>query len=113
MAVKVEIVEELKLDIFKKFGGESKEIFKLIKSLEDSPNKGKVLGNMEGILIKELKYKSFRLYFLTDGFKLRLLNKDSLVDLLIKFVRMSDKKTQQKTIEEIREILKKFNGDFN
>jgi len=31
-----------------------------------------------------------------------------LIDLLIRFVRMSDKKDQQKTINEIKKILQKF-----
>src|SRR3989304_1379274 len=55
--------------------------------------------------IKELKYKSFRFYFITDGHKLKFIDKSSLVDLLIRFVRMSDKKDQQETINEIRKIL--------
>jgi hypothetical protein len=112
MAIKVEIAEELKLEIFKKFKGESKKILKLIKSLEDNPNKGKLLGNVGGVIIKELKYNSFRFYFITDGFKLRIINQGNLVDLLIKFVRMSDKKSQQKTIEEIKEILRKFGEEI-
>ena len=33
---------------------------------------------------------------------------NDLKDLLIKFVRMSDKKTQQKTIDEIKAILRTF-----
>ncbi len=63
-------------------------------------------------MIKELKYKSFRFYFITDGHKLNVLDKKSLADLLIKFVRMSDKKSQQKAINEIKNILIKigFNG---
>lgn len=111
MAVKVEIAEELKSEVFKKFKEESKDIFKLMKSLENNPNKGKALGNVGGIIVKELKYRSFRFYFITGGFKLRLFNKGSLVDLLMRFVRMSDKKSQKKTIEEIREVLTKIGVD--
>jgi hypothetical protein len=36
------------------------------------------------------------------------MNQEKLADLLIRFVRMSDKKEQQKTIDEIREILIKI-----
>ena len=79
-----------------------------MKSLEDNPKKGKLLGSVGGILIKELKYKSFRFYFITDGFKLKLLNESNLIDTLMKFVRMSDKKHQQKTTDEIRKILIHF-----
>ena len=37
-----------------------------------------------------------------------MLQIEELKDLMIKFVRMSDKKTQQKVIDEIKEILRKF-----
>lgn len=111
MALRIEIAEELKSEIFKKFKGKSKDIFKLMKSLEDNPNKGKILGNIRGLVIKELKYKSFRFYFITDSFKLRLFNKNYLIDLLMRFVRMSNKKTQKKTIKEIREVLTKIGVD--
>jgi hypothetical protein len=104
---KVEILESLKNEILEKFRGESKDIFKLMKSLEESPAKGKLLGNVGGIAIKEIKYKSFRFYFIADGFKIRCLDEKNLAELLIRFVRMSDKKAQQKTIEEIKRILLK------
>ena len=103
--VKVTILETLKDEILKKFKGESKIIFKQMYSLAENPNKGKLLGNVGGILIKELKYKSFRFYFISDGYKLKIMDESKLVDLLIRFVRMSDKKDQQETIEEIRKIL--------
>ncbi len=106
MAIEVEIVEELYEEIEEKFGGKADEVFSLIKSLEQSPNKGKLLGNIGGILIKELRYKSFRIYFVIDGFKLRIFNGNALNNLLIKFVKMSNKKEQQKSIEEIKKILR-------
>ena len=102
---KVEIVNSLAREIKKKFKGESHKITDLLESLEENPRKGKPLGNVAGIVIKELKYKKFRFYFLVDGFKLKVLSKEELTDLLMKFVRMSDKKAQQKTINEIRQIL--------
>lgn len=101
----VKIAESLKEEIYKKFKEESKIIFRKMYSLNDNPNKGKELGNFGGIIIKELRYKSFRFYFITDGHKLKLMDQSKLVDLLIKFVRMSDKKEQQKTINEIKKIL--------
>ncbi len=106
--VKVTILETLKDEILKKFKGESKIIFKQMYSLAENPNKGKLLGNVGGILIKELKYKSFRFYFISDGYKLKIMDESKLVDLLIRFVRMSDKNDQQKTINEIRKILTNF-----
>ncbi len=111
---KVEILESLKNEILNKFKGESKIIFRLMYSLEENPNKGKTLGHVGSIVIKEIKYESFRFYFISDGFKLRTLSKDDLIDLLIKFVRMSDKKDQQETINEIKNILIKLGADrFN
>ena len=105
---KVIIIESLKNEVLKKFRGESKDIFRLMRSLEMQPNKGKLLGRVGGIVIKELKYKGFRFYFITDGHKLKIMSESDLTDLLIKFVRMSDKKDQQKTIEEIKKVLSKF-----
>jgi len=102
---KVIILETLKDEIIKKFKGESKIIFKLMYSLGENPHKGKPLGNIGGVVIKEIKYKSFRFYFITDGYKLKIMDKSKLTNLLIKFVRMSDKKYQQQTINEIKKML--------
>ena len=102
---KVKIILPLFEEIQKKFKGEAHKIIDLLESLEQNPNKGKLLGQVGGIVIKELRYKSFRFYFITDGYKLKVIDESSLVDLLIRFVRMSDKKDQQETINEIRKIL--------
>ena len=59
--------------------------------MEENPNKGKLLGNVGGIVIKEIKYKNFRFYFITDGYKLKVMDESALTDLLMRFVRMSDK----------------------
>ncbi len=105
---KVSIAESLKREILKKFKGESRIIFRQMSSLAEKPRKGKELGNVGGIVIKELKYKNFRFYFITDGYKLKVMDEANLTDLLIRFVRMSDKKDQQETINEIRKILSNF-----
>src|SRR3989338_4617491 len=102
---KVSIAEGLKNDILKKFKEESKIIFRQMYSLENNPHKGKLLGTVGGIVIKEIKYNNFRFYFITDGFKLRCMDKEKLVDLLLRFVRISDKKHQQQTIDEIKRVL--------
>jgi hypothetical protein len=104
---KVEITRSLFDEIEKKFKGEAHKIIDLLESLEENPKKGKLVGQVGGIVIKELRYKSFRFYFITDGFKLKILNIEELSELLIKFVRMSDKKDQQKMIDEIRYVLRK------
>ena len=103
---KVVITESLEKEISKKFKKESIEILELMYSLRENPKKGKELGQVSGIVIKEIRYKSFRFYFITDGFKIKLLEINELSDLLIKFVAMSDKKSQQKTIDEIKRILR-------
>ncbi|MEK6873465.1 MAG: hypothetical protein AABW91_01360 [Nanoarchaeota archaeon] len=105
---KVSIADGLKNEILKKFKEESKIIFRQMYSLGDKPHKGKLLGNVGGIVIKELKYNNFRFYFITDGYKLKIMDESKLVDLLIKFVRMSNKKDQQQTINEIKKILLNF-----
>ena len=103
--VKVTILETLKNEILTKFKDESKIIFRQMYSLAENPHKGKFLGRVGGIVIKELKYNNFRFYFITDGYKLKVMDESKLIDLLIKFVKMSNKKDQQKTINEIRRIL--------
>ena len=104
---KVEITISLFKEIEKRFKREAHKIIDLLETLEENPKKGKAVGQVGGILIKELKYKSFRFYFITDGFKLKVLNLEELSNLLIKFVRMSDKKDQQKVINEIKYVLRK------
>jgi hypothetical protein len=106
--VRIEIVESLFEEIEKKFKKEASEVYDLMESLNDSPQKGKVLGTVGGIVIKEIKYKNFRFYFITDGYKLKMLSEEELTDLLLKFVRMSDKNHQQETINEIKQILIKI-----
>jgi len=101
----IEIIDSLFEEIEKKFKQEADRIFDLMEELEENPHKGKPLGNIGGIVIKELKYKNFRFYFITDGFKLKCMKQEELTDLLLKFVRMSDKKYQKKTIHEIKLIL--------
>ncbi|MFW5746823.1 MAG: hypothetical protein ACOCWQ_04735 [Nanoarchaeota archaeon] len=106
--VRVIITENLKRSIGQQFKKQSIDIFNLMLTLEDSPNKGKVVGNIGGILVKELKYQSYRFYFLVDGYKLKFLECDELQDLLIKFVRMSDKDKQQQTINQIKQVLRQL-----
>ena len=108
---KVSITISLKEEIFKKFKGLSEKIFLQMKSLEDNPHKGKSLGHVAEIVIKELKYEKFRFYFITAGHVLKFGTEEELASLLIKFVRMSDKKDQEKKIEEIKGILKSMGFD--
>ncbi len=108
---KVLITSSFKEEIFKKFKALSEEIFLRMKSLENEPHKGKALGHVAGVVIKELKYEKYRFYFITDGHVLKFGTEDELAALLIKFVRMSDKKNQQKVIDEIKAVLKSLGFD--
>ena len=104
---KVEIAESLVSEIKRKFNKKlANEIIDLLHTLEEHPKKGKLLGNVGNILIKELRYEGFRFYFLADGFKLQCMDEEALTELLLKFVRMSNKKHQQETIEEIKKVLR-------
>ena len=105
---RVIILKKLEDKIQKIFKKESIKILKLLLSLEDNPKKGKELAHIGKLVVKELKYKKFRFDFVTDGFKVKFHSVDSLTDLLIKFVRMSDKKDQQKVINEVKKIMKQL-----
>jgi len=106
---RVTISEELYKEIDKTFPlKEAKTVVHLIMSLEEQPKKGKTVGVVDKTIIKEIKHGKYRLYCVTDGHTLRFGTTEELAHLLIKFVRMSDKKKQQKTINEIKEILKKI-----
>lgn len=96
-------IRELKKKFSEKEGN---TILDLLETLRDNPKKGKELGEVGGVVIKELKYKKFRLYFITDGYKVKFLKAEELRDLIIKVVRMSEKKDQGKVIEEIKHILR-------
>jgi|SRR3989338_332182 len=103
---RVIVTKRLEEEVNRIFKKQSLKIFHLMKDLEENPKKGKPVGQVSGIVVKELKYENYRFYFITDGFKIKMLQKEELDDLLIKFVRMSDKKSQQKTIDEIKHILR-------
>jgi hypothetical protein len=103
---KIEIVESLFIELEKKFKKESHKILDLLYSLESNPKKGKFIGNVGEIAIKELKYKNFRFYFIVNGHNIKYLGKEELIDLLLRFVRMSNKTNQQEIINEIKHILK-------
>jgi hypothetical protein len=108
---KVIISKDLKNEIFKKFKDESIFVFNLMKTLEINPQKGKNISHISEVIIKELKYKKFRFYCITNGRILKFGTEEELTTLIIKFVKMSEKKDQQKIIEQIKEVLRKFGFD--
>ncbi|MFH1173591.1 MAG: hypothetical protein V1725_00475 [archaeon] len=103
---KVVITPLLRDEIEKRFKAEAVKIFSLLDSLRNNPKKGQTIGAVGNIIIKELKYKKFRFYFLADRYKIVFRKIEELKDLLIKVVRMSEKNNQQKTIDEIKNILR-------
>lgn len=100
-----EFVQELKKKFDKKEGN---KILDLLETLKENPKKGKDICFVGKTLLKEIRYKTFRFYFITDGYKVKFLKPEELKDLLIKFVRMSDKNNQQDVIDEIKYVLKKL-----
>ena len=109
--VTVIINRNLEKAIDKKFKKQSIEIFELLYSLEENPHKGKIISSVGGVVIKEIKYKGHRFYFIIEGNKLRIYSKEELENLLIQFVRMSDKKDQQKIINEIKNTLRSLGSE--
>ena len=108
---RVIITKTLYKDILKTFKRESLTIFNLMKSLEDNPKKGKILSTVDKIAIKELKYKKFSSYFITDGHKLKFASNDEISRLIIKFIKMSEKKDQKKVIENLKDTLSSLGFD--
>ena len=106
--VKVIITPLLEQEINKEFKQKSIEVFQLIYGLKENPYKGKDIAVIGKILIKELRYEKYRLYFITDGYKIKLMKASEIKDIVIKFVRISEKKDQQKVIDEIKDIIRKL-----
>lgn len=102
---KVIITEHLEEIINRTFKKESITIFSLLRTLEDQPKKGKEVGDIGNIVVKEVKYNKFRFYFVADRHAIKFLSVEELKDALIKFVAMSEKKDQQKVIDEIKHVL--------
>ena len=103
---KVIITQNLKSEVFKIFKGQSADIFSLMQSLEDNPKKGKEITVIGRTLLGEIRYKNYRFYYVTDGFKIKFLKVEELNNVFIKFVRLSQKMDQQKVIEEIKFVLR-------
>lgn len=92
--IKIEVMKSLAKEIKKKFNKKDRrDVRNLFESLKSNLNKGKTLTNIGNIVLKELKYKSFRFYFILDGHKLKFIDRD----ILIKFIAMSDKKTSTRS----------------
>ncbi|MBU0629075.1 MAG: hypothetical protein KKC75_07845 [Nanoarchaeota archaeon] len=108
---KVFITPSLFEKIQKTFKGDADKIIDLLETLEENPKKGKEVGCIGKVVIKEIRYNVYRFYFVTDGFKIKFLKNEELSDLLIKFVRMSGKDGQQKVIDEIKYVLRNIGAE--
>ena len=102
---RVEVTIALREEILRIFKGRALDIFSRMETLEENPSIGKPVGHVGTVVIKELKWDKFRFYCIADGHVLKFGSKEEIQTLLIKFVKMSDKKTQQETIDEIKKIL--------
>jgi hypothetical protein len=110
--IQIIVAKSLAIEIKKTFSKvQAKKVFDRIYSLEEQPAKGKLLAVVGGIQIKELKYGKYRFYFIVDGKQLKLYSQNNLIDVLLRFIRMSDKKRQQDVIEQIKEALKIIKSD--
>jgi predicted Zn-ribbon and HTH transcriptional regulator len=103
---KVIITKALRDEVIATLNSEAEAVFSRMKQLEAQPARGKPVGHVGKVVIKEIKHSKFRFYCITDGHTLKFGTTDELAALIVKFVRMSEKKDQQKTIEEIKRILK-------
>ena len=108
---RVIITQALRNEIERTLKADSKHVFAAMKTLEEQPKKGKILATTSGITIKELKFKSFRFYCITDGHTLKFGSQDQLAVLLIKFVKMSKKDNQQQIINQIKDTLRTLGFD--
>ena len=108
--IQIVILNSLRNDIYKTFKKGALKIYALIEKLKVNPNQGKVLGHVGSMSIRELRYTSFRFYYILDGNKLRLFNQSKIRELLIQFIAMSKKNDQQKTIREIYELIERVDG---
>ena len=109
MTIKLLIIKSLRDEIYKKFKKDSLKIYNLINSVKENPDKGKYLGKISNIILKELKYKNFIFYFIIEEDKIILYRREDIKELLVKFIEMSNKNKQQETINKIKLILKNLN----
>jgi len=101
------ITNSLFKKIKKKFdNSEANKIIALMNSLEDNPKKGREVGVVGNIVVKEIKYGKFRFYFVTNRFKIKFLSVEEIKEIFIKFVGMSEKKDQQKVIDGIKFVIR-------
>ncbi len=112
--IKIKVSPLLVSEIRKTFKSKSAKIFALLNSLYENPTKGDMLAQIEGIQLRELKYDNvFRFYYFSNAYLVKVINRDELGLILLKFQAMSKKgKVQQKVIDKLKADLKKNGFDF-
>ncbi len=103
VAITKELDKELKKRLDKKTYYEIKDVF---MSLKKNPYKGDLLHVLGNVVLKEIRYKTFRFYFLTSNNLIKFIATTDLEKELIKFIKMSKKNDQQKVIDEILKKLR-------
>lgn len=104
---RVEITNSFVREVKAKFWENPRRIVDILEALEYNQGMGKFVGDVAGVQVRELEYEWLRFYFVVDGHRLRVLTRRELVDLLVKFAGMLDKR-QKKVFREIRDILVKL-----
>lgn len=105
----VEIDSTLIKKIHKIFKKESIQVFEFLKSLEQYPEKGKLLFSTKKYQLKELKYNLYRFYFIKENNKLYVLDEKLLKEEVLTFLDLSKKNNQQDVINKLKIFLKKKN----
>ena len=103
VAVTLALDKELKKRLNK---DEYAQVKKKFQTLKKDPYKGKLLHVLGNVVLKELRWKSFRFYFLTSHNLIKIVAKTDLEKELVKFIRMSKKSDQTKVIKEVLEQLR-------
>lgn len=109
----VVITKSLDKDLKKRLSkDEYYKVKDLFHSFKKEPYKGDVLHVLGNVILKEVRYKTFRFYFLTSNAMLKFIASADLEKELIKFIRMSKKNDQQQVIDDILKKLKNDSGHF-
>ncbi len=112
--IEIKVSPILVKKIRKTFKNKSKEIFRWMRKLRETPHAGQLMASIGHIELRELKYENvFRFYFFTNKNLVKILDEDELQLILIKFVEISKKgKEQQKIIDKLKKDLKKYGFDW-
>lgn len=112
--IKIKISPILVKLIKKTFKQKAKSVFGCMDTLKKNPSKGDLIAQIDGIQLREIRYDSlFRFYYFSNLELIKILDKDELSMILIKFEAMSKKdKDQQKVINTLKKDLKKYGFEY-